>query len=90
MGKLPIHEKGSSAELTDFDYDLQISSTRTEHTIVAIINITPSIVFLTTFIMALTKNNFGIQYILNCREKVGLLKIWELLKESGRVRQQQQ
>jgi hypothetical protein len=59
---------------------------------VAIINFTPSTVFLPTSIMALTKNNFGIhlshrfvQAIVNCKEKVGPLKVWELLQDSGRV-----
>lgn len=40
--------------------------------------------------MALTKNNFGIQLsdrflhnILKCKEKIGPLKVWELLTESG-------
>jgi|tagenome__1003787_1003787.scaffolds.fasta_scaffold16242835_1 hypothetical protein len=55
-----------------------------------IINFTSSTVSLTIFIMALTKNNFGIylshrilQAIENCTNKVGLLKISELLTESG-------
>jgi hypothetical protein len=47
---------------------------------VAIINLTPPTVFLTIF-------NSGIQprllqTILNCKEKVGSLKTWELLAES--------
>ena len=56
------------------------------------INFTPSTVFLTTFIMTLSKNDFGIEpltkistNILNYKKKVGLLKTGEALTESGRV-----
>ena len=36
------------------------TTTRTEDTIVVIVNLTSSTIFSTTFIVALTKNNFGI------------------------------
>jgi hypothetical protein len=53
------------------------------HAIVAIINPTPSTIFLTTFIMTLTKNNSANHT--DCKEKFRPLKKWELLTESGRV-----
>ena len=37
------------------------TTAKTEHTIMAIINFTSSAVFLTAFIMTLTKNDFGIE-----------------------------